>query len=944
MHPHGLFSRLFSPPEFESEEKTQNAKTFFMVAWSTILILVAGQLGMTIFAPEAWSRRAMNCVYLLILVLGLIEVNRRGATKVASWLLVLGLIAILTYRVITTGGLRSSGMCGYVTFVLLAGLLLGERGGVLVALLIAGIGIIIAELDTDDLLHYADLNFSPYVLWVFLCMFTGIAIVIQSQVARTVKEALTRTEAQLAERRLAEQKLKLAMDAGEIGLWEQDLKTGNYYGDERAFRIFGLPVPEDHTLTFEKWKSMVVQEDLEKVLNALTKAQSGSKRVNVDYRITMAVGGTRYLVANCSGVLDESGQPLRVVGMLIDNSRQHKFQQERERLLYDLGERVKELSLLHNTAILLQKNHSSDESLLQQLVELIPPGWQFPECCEARIVIGDLVVRTPGWRESPWIQTEKLTVAGSEGRMDVVYTEERPPAVEGPFLAEERSLLQSLVEMLQSSLDLRRHQTELESLVATRTDELRAAKESADAANKAKGRFLANMSHEIRTPMNAILGYAQLMRKDASLDEEQRRKVDIILSSGDHLLRLINDVLEMSKIDAGKTELMLEPFDLKKLFGDIRAMFMALTGEKGVELLFELDSNLPQNVEGDALKVRQVIINLLGNALKFTETGFIRVHASLIAAIDGKYSISVEVEDSGPGISEDDLDRIFQAFDQTDSGVRVGGTGLGLPISRYFARLMGGDLTVTSKHGTGSNFTFTFQVATSSSASEFEISEEARGIMYFDRIPPPRVLIVDDVATNRDLLDEILTQAGLETRVVVSGEEAVPAAGEWLPDIILMDLRMPGMGGMEAMRLIRSAGSAAKIAALTASSLPHMKGEALDAGFDSFMRKPFREADLLGIISELLDLPLHKKDAPHENRISGSRTGDLELSDLLKDLPSNLIDTLRAAALDSKAFQLAQLADEVAHHSEDAAVKIRELANDFRYECILEAIEKKDHP
>ncbi len=323
--------------------------------------------------------------------------------------------------------------------------------------------------------------------------------------------------------------------------------------------------------------------------------------------------------------------------------------------------------------------------------------------------------------------------------------------------------------------ELRNHQEHLEALVSSRTAELLAAKEAAESASRAKSAFLANMSHEIRTPMNAILGYAQLLGRDEDLSRDQKQKIDIIHSSGNHLLTLIDDILEMSKIEAGRATLVVEPFDLRALLTDVQLMFRELIEHKGLELTFEIGHHVPRALSGDAGKVRQVVINLLSNAVKFTARGRIAVRASARPAAPDRHHITIAVEDTGPGIEPVHLTRIFEVFDQGDSKVRTGGTGLGLAISRNFARLMQGDLVVESTPGRG-------VCSRSRSRRRPKRSKPVPGRVLHPiptgldpQQPACKVLIVDDVATNRDLLDELLARLGFLTRSSASAEEAIVA-------------------------------------------------------------------------------------------------------------------------------------------------------------------------
>jgi signal transduction histidine kinase/CheY-like chemotaxis protein len=511
-------------------------------------------------------------------------------------------------------------------------------------------------------------------------------------------------------------------------------------------------------------------------------------------------------------------------------------------------------------------------------------------------------------------------------------------------LAELGGLAQSINDMsarLETSFDeLGKQQEHLEALVASRTTELLAAKDAAEGASRAKSAFLANMSHEIRTPMNAILGYAQLLERDHDLGDAQKQKIDIIYSSGNHLLTLINDILEMSKIEAGHATLAVEPFDVHALLREVEWMFRELTGKKGIGLTFELDPRVPRALSGDPGKVRQVLINLLSNAVKFTASGTVTVRATSRAAAADRHVIAIAVEDTGRGIEPGNLTRIFDAFDQADSASRLGGTGLGLTISRTFARLMHGDLAVESAPGKGSVFTFSFEAA--GAAIDAVPGRAAHPVPTgLDPGQPAwKVLIVDDVATNRDLLVELLSQVGFSTRTAENAEDAIAVHDEWRPDLVLMDLRMPGVGGLEGIRRLRTSGSTAAIISVTASGMADTESDARAAGADAFVRKPYREGELLAVIGERLGV--RYVFAPSVSGppagVDRDAAGLSTLSQRLGSLPPALLDELREAAIDGRARRLEALADQVARHSESLSAEVRALARDFEYDTLVSAL------
>ena len=428
--------------------------------------------------------------------------------------------------------------------------------------------------------------------------------------------------------------------------------------------------------------------------------------------------------------------------------------------------------------------------------------------------------------------------------------------------------------------------------------------QSLQQANRAKSVFLANMSHEIRTPMNAILGFSQLMLRDQDLTPRQCQYLGTINRSGEHLLALINDILEMSKIEAGRTTLNPSTFDLPVLLKDLEMMFRVRTDEKKLSFSVETIGDVPQFIVTDINKLRQVFINVLGNAVKFTEQGGIglRVHADREGATGP--CLRVEVEDTGPGISPDDQDKLFRHFEQTKTGQQAGtGTGLGLAISREFVRLMGGDITVSSQVGRGSVFVIHLPLK-EGEAQAVQAKDNPRHVLGLRPGQATcRVLIADDIEDNRQLLAQLLAPVGFEIRLATNGAEAVQEFEQWRPHLILMDFRMPVMDGHEAIRRIRAmaGGEDTKIIAVTASAMDDNRQELMEVGADDFIGKPFREAELFQKIHAHVGVEYIYAEDP----TAAAREEAAELTpESLAGWPRDLIDPMREAVITADLDQL----------------------------------------
>lgn len=931
-----LLLRLSLWPTFADEEQTQKARTFHGVAWWTLVVTTFFLLVMAAMQPQLLARRASTISTMTALFVGLLWLNKRGHTRLASWLLVLGETAIVTARAYTSGGVSAPALSLFVYLCMIGGTLLGTVGGVVSGLLLAGVGLWFALLQEAGRLPPPQITFTPMIGWVYSCMSLSLSILLHPQITRTLSRSLTRANAEIAARNQAEHRLRIALDAGSIGVWDRDVRTGRLSADQRLLELYELAPDPDGMVSSEAWLERIHPDD-RPLLQANNAALLSRKKATVqsEFRVLLPSGQIRHVYSAASAVENAQGEIARVVGVNRDISERMFADKERAHLVHDLGERVKELRLLHQMARLVQQGHS-DIALLQELVREIPPAWQFPETCEARIIFRNIEVVTPGFRDSPWRLAKEFSTSDGNGRIEVVYLAERPTGDEGPFLKEERTLLDSLAEMLVGHMELRKHQQNLEQLVSTRTREMQQAKEEAERASNAKTTFLATMSHEIRTPMNAILGYAQLLRRDTQLGPAQQAQVDTILSSGEHLLTLINDVLEMSKIEAGRAQLAPEAIDLPNLFEGIKQMFGALARAKNLSLTFELSPELPRLVEADPGKLRQVVINLLSNALKFTTQGGVSLRGTLERNTARGYALRIVVDDTGPGIDDNDLERIFGTFEQTGAGVRAGGAGLGLSIGRHLARMMGGNLTAKSRVGVGSTFTFTFEVN--------EVSIETQAKLQRSRVvgikPGQRrrkVLVVDDVPDNVNLAISLLLAVGFETQGAASGEAGLELHEAWQPDLVLMDLRMPGMGGLEAIRRLRAAGSNALLVAFTASGFEELTEAALAHGANAVVFKPYRETQLLETIADLLHLEL-SYEGDIVAAAPGSAAPAASLALLLQGIPSPLRQRLRDAVLQARAQLIESLADEVGAFSLEAANRVRELARDYRYDDLATAL------
>jgi len=511
--------------------------------------------------------------------------------------------------------------------------------------------------------------------------------------------------------------------------------------------------------------------------------------------------------------------------------------------------------------------------------------------------------------------------------------DEEATQLDVPLLRDQQQASDEIGEMAHAAALFREDRRQLQ----LRTEELRLARDAAEAANKAKSVFLANMSHELRTPLNAILGFSQMMAQEPGLTAAQAESLKIINNSGEHLLKLINDVLELAKIEANKLQLEVSSFDLHGMTRDVIDMMQVRAQQKGLQLTLEQSPLLPRYIKGDEARLRQILNNLIGNAIKFTDHGVVTVRLGNKG--NGPSHLILEVEDTGTGITAQEQLQLFKPFTQLSEGAARGGTGLGLSIVHQFVQLMKGNMTVESVPGKGTLFRVELPLELGVEADTTSLRRMSAGEVagLAPGQPAYRILIAEDHPDNRVLLSRLMTRLGLTVKTAENGAECVAVFEDWHPDLIWMDRRMPVMEGLEATQRIRGlpGGDQVKIIAVTASAFMEEERSLRDAGVDDYVRKPYLFGEIYNCLERHLGLRLiYRSDGEPADAATPARLSPQHLAALSPSLRTELHDAVES--LDRT--RIDAVIERIGAVDAELGAAVSHLAAEFDYPSILDAL------
>jgi PAS domain S-box-containing protein len=777
----------------------------------------------------------------------------------------------------------------------------------------------------------------------------------EGNIDRIVLTAFDITDRKQAEQALrdSEERLRLALTVTNQGLYDLNIQTGEVIVSPEYAMLLGYD-PNTFEESAAGWLERMHPDDRDTTF-ATYQAYLSGKRLDykTEFRHRTRTGEWKWMLSMGKVVTwDETGQPLRMLGThkdIDDHKQAEAALVEAKQFAQSIAENNPNIIYIYDLAE--QRNLYANQELQTFL------GYSVAEAQDMGEHFLQTIVHPDDWPSLGQLQVD-IALAADDRIFELEYRVQHRNgnwrwiydriAI---FKRDEQGRVlqyigtaQDITERKRLEQELRQINTELEHRVVERTLDLQQAMHNAETANRAKSIFLANMSHELRTPLNAILGFSQLLHRNPTLPTDQQKQVDIINRSGEHLLSLINDILEMSKIEAGRVVLTPSNFDFLSLLQDLVDLFSLKAESKGLSLVMTVDPAVPRYLHTDKGKLRQVFINLLGNAIKFTQVGEVRVTVTVTENPSGSphpLTLQGVVADTGLGIDPRDQAALFEPFVQTQAGYKAkDGTGLGLPISRQFIQLMGGELKVDSLPGKGARFSFSIPVIPAQ-ASELPAQPSKRRVIGLAPDQPHyRVLVVEDHLENRQFLVQLLEEIGFEVLQAEHGQEAIALWQQWHPQLIWMDMRMPVVDGYEATRRIRALSGPSttpKIIALTASAFEDERAAVLAAGCDDLVRKPATEALLFEKMAEYLGVRYRYSEEPDESdlsRMAVVSSAKLPATVLL-GMPPDWLEQLQRAARIADEDLIYQLLDQLPPAQAPLAKALRSLVQELHLDQLI---------